>query len=195
MKKLLTLLLFIPLVSFSQTFEEIITINSEDTFKRVAIENNYEFYKEKDGVIFYGWGLDGDKAQMWATYTKDTKLVVFQFKKDELFGHTPQFKEITKNIKSKCQYDRIIGKGAFYKCPDKIYLLTLFLEQGEIFYNSFDEKITKKDGYQYKYIDGKYYRQIADAGPDIRWTELTNESGKEIGFYTSDGSGYVVLMH
>ena len=99
MKKLLTLLLFIPLVSFSQTFEEIITINSEDTFKRVAIENNYEFYQEKDGVIFYGWGLDGDKAQMWATYTKDTKLVVFQFKKDELFGHTPQFKEITKNIK------------------------------------------------------------------------------------------------
>ena len=73
-------------------------------------------------------------------------------------------------------------------------VLPFFLEQGEIFYNQWDEKITKKDGYQYKYIEGKYYRQIADAGPDVRWTELTNESGKEIGFYTSDGSGFVIVI-
>ena len=38
MKKLLILLL-LPLFSFSQTFDELMTINSEDTFKKVVIEN------------------------------------------------------------------------------------------------------------------------------------------------------------
>ena len=45
MKKLILLLLFIPLVSFGQTFQEFMTINSLDKFKRVVIENNYEFVK------------------------------------------------------------------------------------------------------------------------------------------------------
>jgi len=38
MKKLL-LILFIPFVSFSQTYEELMSINSIDMFKKVSIEN------------------------------------------------------------------------------------------------------------------------------------------------------------
>ena len=191
MKKLLILLL-LPLFSFSQTFDELMTINSEDTFMRVAIENDYEFYEQKeeekeDNYIYYAWGLNGDKAEMWAIYSKDIETVLFQFNKDELLGHKPIFKEITKNIKSKCEYDRIDGEkdfsAAFYKCPEYLLLPTMME----------DERITK-DGYQYKYIEGKYYSRPVDAGPDVRWTELTNESGKEIGFYTSDGTGFVILM-
>ena len=41
MKKLL-LLLFIPLFSYSQTYKDIMSINSAEMFKKVAIENNYE---------------------------------------------------------------------------------------------------------------------------------------------------------
>ena len=43
MKKLLLLLLFIPLVSFGQTYKDVMSISSVDTFKKVAIENAYEF--------------------------------------------------------------------------------------------------------------------------------------------------------
>jgi hypothetical protein len=42
MKKLF-LLLFVPFVSFSQTFKDVMSIKSVDTFKKVAIENAYEF--------------------------------------------------------------------------------------------------------------------------------------------------------
>ena len=143
MKKLLILLL-LPLFSFSQTFDELMTINSEDTFKKVVIENDYVFYSEKDDAINYTFGLVGYKAQIWATYSKDTKRVSFRFKKEGVVGHKPQFKEITGNIKSKCQYVRIDGgthpldrEATVYKC---------------------------------------------------------SESGKEIGFYTSDGTGFVILM-
>ena len=182
MKKLILLLL--PLFSFSQTFEELMTINSEDTFKRVAIENDYELDSEREGDIYYGWNLDGSKSQMEAIYFKEENKVLFRFHKEEVLGHKTQFKEITKNIKSKCQYDRIDGEAAFYKCPEYLLLPTMME----------DERITK-DGYQYKYIEGLgYYSRPADAGDDVGWTKLTNESGKEIGFYTSDGSGFVIVI-
>ena len=46
MKKLL-LILFIPFVSFSQTYEELMSIESEDMFKKFVIENGYEYdYKQ-----------------------------------------------------------------------------------------------------------------------------------------------------
>ena len=41
MKKLILLLLFIPLVSFGQTYKELMSINSLDKFKKVVIENDY----------------------------------------------------------------------------------------------------------------------------------------------------------
>ena len=42
MKKLILLLLFIPLVSFGQTFDEIMKMNSEDIFVRYMVENGFE---------------------------------------------------------------------------------------------------------------------------------------------------------
>ena len=65
MKKLILLLLFIPLVSFAQvnSFEDLKTINSLEQFKRVVIENRYEIYTltdENDGgllSLFYGFPI------------------------------------------------------------------------------------------------------------------------------------------
>ena len=42
MKNLL-LLLFVPFFSYCQTFKDVMSIKSVDTFKKVAIENAYEF--------------------------------------------------------------------------------------------------------------------------------------------------------
>ena len=43
MKKLILLLLLIPFISFSQTYKDVMSIKSEDMFKKVAIENGYEY--------------------------------------------------------------------------------------------------------------------------------------------------------
>ena len=63
MKKLI-LLLFIPLVSFSQTYEDIMSIKSLDTFKKVSIENNYEFDNvDEDDWVTYGYDIDRDSIK------------------------------------------------------------------------------------------------------------------------------------
>ena len=60
MKKLLILLL-LPLFSFSQTYKDVMSIKDVDTFKKVAIENNYEFDQINDeGWIDYGFNIQKD---------------------------------------------------------------------------------------------------------------------------------------
>tara|TARA_R110002012_G_scaffold288714_1_gene481479 strand:- start:55 stop:201 length:147 start_codon:yes stop_codon:yes gene_type:complete len=44
MKKLIILLLFIPLISFGQvTYKDVISISSTEMFKKVMIENEFEY--------------------------------------------------------------------------------------------------------------------------------------------------------
>ena len=61
MKNLLFLLL-IPFVSFSQEFNDIMSIKSLDMFKKVVIENGYEFDEEdEEGWVSYGFNITRDK--------------------------------------------------------------------------------------------------------------------------------------
>jgi len=75
MKRLL-FLLFIPILSYSQiTYKDVMSINSEDTFKKVVIENGYEFDSEDEGLIFYGLNIlrdsiEGNKSSEWGVYKK-----------------------------------------------------------------------------------------------------------------------------
>ena len=77
MKRLL-LLLIIPSLSYSQiTFEDIMSINSEKTFKRVMIENGLEYDDNEysDDYIWYGLDIrkdsvDGNKSKLWCSYYK-----------------------------------------------------------------------------------------------------------------------------
>ena len=62
MKKLF-LLLFIPFVSFSQTFEDVMSVNSIDGFKRVAIENGYELYEEDDSRVIYAYNIVKEEGE------------------------------------------------------------------------------------------------------------------------------------
>ena len=70
MKKLILLLLFIPLVSFGQTYKDVMSISSVDIFKKVAIENAYEFDGTEDDWIYYGFdivkdSIEGNKSAIW----------------------------------------------------------------------------------------------------------------------------------
>ena len=51
MKKLL-LLLLIPIISYSQiSYKDVMSINSEKMFKKVMIENGYEFGKSDEDDV------------------------------------------------------------------------------------------------------------------------------------------------
>ena len=69
MKRLL-LLLIIPTISYSQiTYEDIMSINSEKTFKRVMIENGFEYEDiDDDEFIFYGLNIKRDSLEVSATF-------------------------------------------------------------------------------------------------------------------------------
>ena len=126
MKKLLFLLLFIPIMSFGQEikFDEIMSINSLDTFKRVVIENSFEF-SNGDNYITYGYKLDTNKkgvevASKWASYDKEFGNFLFQFIKDGLWVDL-EFNRIVSDIKSKCEYFEINDEYVTYNCDDSTF--------------------------------------------------------------------------
>lgn len=131
MKKILFVLLFIPIVSYSQiTFSDIMSINSEDTFKKVVIENGYEFDSvDENGGFWYGLNIKrdsiGNKSSQWGGYSKINGEFNFQFsrKSKSLFGkesttitETP-YDSIVEEIKKNCKYYKIINfKETDYVC-------------------------------------------------------------------------------
>ena len=54
MKRLL-LILLIPTLSYSQTYDDIISINSPENFKKVVIENDYQLDYEDESLIKYNY--------------------------------------------------------------------------------------------------------------------------------------------
>ena len=126
MKKLLFLLFFIPLMSFSQEikFDDIMSINSIDTFKRVVIESGYEYIKE-DSWLTYGYKVEKTKneeptASKWGVYNIEWENFIFQFIKADIFVEL-EFNKIVSDIKSKCEYFEINGEYVTYNCPDSSF--------------------------------------------------------------------------
>ena len=126
MKNLFFALLFVPIMSFGQeiTFDELMSINSIDTFKRVVIENSFE-YSSEDNYIRYGYKLDTNKkgedvASKWASFDKEFGNFLFQFIKDGLFTDL-EFNRIVSDIKSKCEYFEINGEYVTYNCDDSTF--------------------------------------------------------------------------
>lgn len=144
MKNLLILLLFIPLLSFSQTYKDVMSISSVDMFKKVVIENGYEFSSEKDGEITYGFNImkdsiDGDKSIKWAYYSTNNDRWTFSFSRSNMLNsfasallgasseETPDspYDTIVDEIKEKCKYYKIqdINGVDFvtYSCSESTY--------------------------------------------------------------------------
>jgi len=138
MKKTLFLLLFIPLLSYSQiTYDDIMRINSEKTFKRVVIENGFEFDKSDEEYIGYGMNINrdsinGNKSKLWSRYSKINGEFNFQFSlSSSFYGLTKDltdespYNSIIEKVKKNCKFYDIIEKNGLdyvcYSCPQSTY--------------------------------------------------------------------------
>ena len=144
MKKLLILLL-LPLFSFSQTYKDVMSIKSEATFKKVAIENNYELDSVDDeGWVTYGFeiqrdSIDGNKSSKWLLYNTNDDRFVLGFSRKmffDLVNESNKYNEIFDKVKEKCSfYDILQYKGddyACYSCAESTYKgkIGFFLAEG-----------------------------------------------------------------
>ena len=130
MKKLI-LLLFIPFVSFSQTYKDVMSIKSEDMFKKVAIENSYEFDNiDEDDWITYGFNITrdsikGNKSLKWMYYNSKDDRFVLVFSRDSFDNFKNPYDLIVNNIKQKCKYYKIINNNGkdfvTYSCSESSY--------------------------------------------------------------------------
>ena len=141
MKRVLFVLLFIPIFSFSQVFyKDVMSIKSVDMFKKVVIENGYEYDSmDDDGWLTYGFNIvrdsiEGNKSSKWSSYnTKDDRFTL-SFGRRSVLGNflgteddTSQnpYDLIVKDIKEKCKYYKIINyKGTdyvTYSCSESSY--------------------------------------------------------------------------
>ena len=137
MKKLLILLL-LPLFSFSQTYKDVMSIKSLDAFKRVAIENNFEYSteSEEDLRVTYGYkiqkdSIDGDTASKWMNYYPNEEMFSLLFSKRSsdaiLFGFSDEtpYDKIYAVVKDKCTYFKILNyygdDYVCYSCPESTY--------------------------------------------------------------------------
>ena len=135
MKKLI-LLLLIPLFSFSQiSYKDIMSINSIDKFKRVVIENGYEFNStNEDGLVIYGYeivrdSIEGNKSSKWAYYNSNGYGWQISWSRvNKLFGVVntdSPYDLIVEEIKKKCKYYKILNYNDIdyvsYSCSESSY--------------------------------------------------------------------------
>jgi hypothetical protein len=126
MKKVKLLLLgLLPLLSYSQTYSELMWIVGENDFKRVMIENDFQFDTILDGTIIYGYNLvkdskEGSKSLVWGGYNKNGVWKLQFADKKTLIYRFGQYEEIVDSIKEKCDYVDVIGVDGIdyvvYRC-------------------------------------------------------------------------------
>ena len=147
MKKLI-LLLFIPLVSFSQSYDDIMSIDSKEQFVRVMIENGFEMIKSNDTELVYALDPNSDgTSSSFANYLigDNGDSVMFQYTTTDFFGNNNkgnQYDKVYKVAKSKCEYNEIIdsivegskAQMVKYKCGSKRMAFQKEDGKGYIFY-------------------------------------------------------------
>ena len=137
----LLLLLFVPILSYSQiSYKDVMSIKSVDMFKKVVIENGYEYDSmDDDGWLSYGFNIvkdsiEGSKSSKWSSYnTKDDRFTL-SFGRRTVLGNffgteddnsSNPYDLIVKDIKEKCKYYKIINyKGTdyvTYSCSESSY--------------------------------------------------------------------------
>ena len=118
MKKLL-LLLLIPIISYSQiSYKDVMSVNSEKMFKKVMIENGYEFGETNGDNLWYGFDIvrdsvKGNKSSKWGYYNIKDDRFTFSFSRNTQLNTFLNLKEdrseneydlIVKEIKKNCKY-------------------------------------------------------------------------------------------
>ncbi len=119
------LLLFIPIVCFGQTYEDIVSIDSKEQFIRVGVENDYEVITKNDNSITLGIGPKKDKngedvASGFATYevTDFFTAVGFQFLRKSIF-EKKKYDDIFSFVKKNLKFKEVVSDASFYTIDDK----------------------------------------------------------------------------
>ena len=142
--RILFILLLISFNSFSQTYEDIMSINTEEMFVKVMIENNYikdnssslypfqeKFHEELKYKL-----IDGRNS---ARYIKinDGADSFFAFGSlkiiDGIEVKNTLYDRIFSEVKNKCEYKGIVLRAPAYKCEDASYsgVITFQIENNE----------------------------------------------------------------
>ena len=137
MMKNLLILLFIPILSYSQiSYEDVMSIKSVDIFKKVMIENGYEFdSSDTDGILSYGYNVTNDsQSSRWMYYnTNDDWFIMYFLRTNwvtnlydpKLESSKNNYDSIVKDIQEKCKYYKILNWRGIdfvtYSCPESSY--------------------------------------------------------------------------
>ena len=138
---LLILLLTNPIYS-QISYNDLMSISSEKMFKKVMIENGYEFNGIEDGSLSYGWeiqkdSINGNKSSKWGQYRDNGEFVVY-FSRNSLYNSFLNLEEdysdseydlIVKDIKKNCKYYDIMSRDVegviydyvCYSCSESKY--------------------------------------------------------------------------
>ena len=116
MKKLLILLL-LPLFSFSQTFDDLMGIDSEETFVKTMIEIGFERIDTEEDVTTYAYNPtyeDGQetKSSLWVYHTpiEQGGVIFLQIMTKDFFGSesNSEYTKIFDIAKEKCEYAELV---------------------------------------------------------------------------------------
>lgn len=134
MVKNILIFVFIPFISYSQmSFEDVKSIKSGDRFKKVMIENGYEFDSlDTDGILSYGYNMTEDhQASRWMYYNINNDWFLMMFLRRNWVTNLPiesnksAYDFIIEDIQDECEYYKIINwKGidfVTYSCPQSSY--------------------------------------------------------------------------
>ena len=131
MKKLILLLLLIPLVSFGQTFDynDLKDINSEKQFKRFAFEKEFVKTKESSYRLVYAQNYNKKKdiAEVWSGYYLETGLFSFELWKTYDGSSKDSFDRVLEQVKKKCTFYDFKEDGILnleficYTCPGSAF--------------------------------------------------------------------------
>ena len=123
----------LPKIIFAQiTYNDIVSINTLQSFQRVVIENNFELSaSSNDTITVYGHNLTkdstGERANQWAYYKPESTGFIFVFVLNDLSRliqsgelSSPYYK-VTEEIRSSCSFYKIIDNYSCYSCPQSKY--------------------------------------------------------------------------
>ena len=100
-------------------------INSLDDFKKVMIENKYEFDSvEDDGRVIYGFNLvkdeeNGNKSEKWGSYREDGSWGLQFNDRKTIIYQRGDYDDIVEGIKDNCSYVDIENElYVSYRCDE-----------------------------------------------------------------------------
>ncbi len=165
--RILLILLFISFNSFGQlSYSDIMSINSVKQFKKIMIENYFEFATEEDGYIIYGYqiqrdSVEGDKSSMWGSYKTDGTFS-FQISRGNAFAELFGWDDLGFNTDA--------------------------LQEGKYVYDEILEDVKKNCNY---YDIVTYEREDGEKNDYVCYSCSVSKYKGKLGFMIIDGTGYI----